>query len=188
MMHRLAVVPVVALVLAARLAAADPGDVRDPALGFDLSAGGTAVSAGLIIGGLVLADHAPSSRDTGNTIALVGLASTLVTPSLGEWYGGRGLTAGLGIRLAAVAVTAVGVSQLSICFDECSGTHDNGAAAALIALGLTSYAVGIVWDIAAAPSTVRDGNARRHRPVITPSVLTTPSGGAAYGLGVGGKF
>jgi hypothetical protein len=188
MMHRLAVVPVVVLVLAARVAAADPNDARSPDLGLELSAGGTAASAGLIVGGLVLADQAPSSRDAGYSIALVGLASTLVTPSLGEWYGGRVFTTGLGLRLAAVAVTALGVSQLSICFDECSGTHNNSAAGALIAIGLTSYAVGIGWDIATAPSTVRESNAQRHRLVLTPSIVTTPSGGAAYGLGVDGKF
>jgi hypothetical protein len=188
MMHRLAVVPVVALLVSARVAAADPEDVRSPEVGFALSAGGTAVSTGLLIGGLVLSDHVPSSRDAGNKIALVGLASTLVTPSLGEWYAGRGFTTGLGLRLAGAAVTTLGLSQLSICFDECSGSRDNSVAAALIALGLTSYVVGIGWDIATAPSTVREGNAQRRRPVITPSVLATPSGGAAYGLGVGGTF
>ena len=54
-------------------------------------------------------------------------------------------------------------------------------------IGLTAYLAGILWDIVAAPSTARDANERR-RAAITPTLMTTPSGTSAYGLGVGGSF
>jgi hypothetical protein len=177
---------VVLVLLTARLASAESSDeAKSPGVGLALSAGGTAVSIGLIAGGLATAEH---YRDQGYTIAAVGLASTLVTPSLGEWYAGKYLTAGLGLRFAGVAATAIGVANLRICFDQCSGQDGNNAVAGTaIVLGLAAYASGMLLDIAWAPSTVRESNAR-HLLVITPSIVTSPSGAAVYGLGLGGSF
>jgi len=172
------------VLLGARLASADPEEPKHEGVALALSAGGAAASIGLFAAGLSIAGG--PAGNSGYTIATIGLASTLITPSFGEWYAGKYWTAGMGLRLAGTAVTIAGLSQLQICFDECS-PHDNSAAAALLGLGLVSYAAGMVWDIAAAPSTARESNAR-HRAVITPSVLTTPSGAAAYGLGLGGRF
>ena len=178
---------VVLVFLTARLASADSDAAKSPDVGLGLSAGGTAASIGFIATGLAMAS-AQQPRDLGYTIATVGLVSTLVTPSLGEWYAGKYLTGGLGLRLVGTAVTAIGVSRFAICFDGCGGQSiDNSGAGTAIVLGLVTYAAGIVWDIASAPSIVRESNARLH-PVITPSILTSPSGGAAYGLGLGGSF
>lgn len=177
----------VALVLlTARLASADPEDTKSPEVGLALSAGGTAASLGLLVGGLAISAGPAGNRGLG--IATVGFLGTLVTPSFGEWYAGKYLTAGLGLRLLGTAVATIGVSTLKICFDDCGGEHtDNSDAGAEIVLGLATYAAGIIWDVASAPSTVRESNARRHT-VITPSIVTSPSGGAAYGVGLAGSF
>jgi hypothetical protein len=175
------------LLLTARLASADPEDAKSPGVGLALSAGGTAASIGLIAGGLAMAS-AGRVGNPGLGVATVGFIGTLVTPSFGEWYAGKYLTAGLGLRLLGTTVAAIGVSKLAICFDDCGGEHiNNSGAGTAIALGLVTYAAGIVVDVATAPSTVRESNARRHA-VIKPSILTSPSGGAAYGLGLGGNF
>jgi hypothetical protein len=144
------------------------------------------VSVGLVVGGLAMT--AGPAGNSGLEVAAIGFLGTFVTPSFGEWYAGKYLTGGLGLRLLGTAVAAVGVSRLQLCFDSCGGEHvNNSDAGAVIVLGLATYAAGIIWDVASAPSTVRESNARRH-PVITPSILTSPSGGAAYGLGLAGNF
>lgn len=174
----------VVLVLLTRLASADSDDPKSPGVGLALSAGGTAASIGLIVGGLAISLRPAGNPGTG--VATIGVLSTLVTPSLGEWYAGKYLTAGLGLRLLGTAVAAFGVSTVKICFD-CGEHIDNSGAGTVIVLGVAAYAAGIIWDVASAPSTVTESNARRHL-VITPSIVTSPSGGMAYGLGLGGSF
>lgn len=181
---RFAVVLAVALLLRTHIAAADPEDLS-PGVGLALSAGGATASIGLVAFGLM--NTTSNGWRPNFKLATVGLASSLITPSFGEWYAGKYWTAGLKLRLAGVAVATVGLSQLTICFEACSHP-DNSAAAVLIGFGLVTYTAGIAWDIATAPSTVREKNALRHHPVITPSILTTPSGGTAYGLGISGNF
>lgn len=185
MMIRLAVVLVL---LSSRFASADTGeDAKSPEVALALSGGATAVSIAAVVGGFVVSDRGGPNRDFWSGVAIAGAMSTLITPTFGEWYAGRIFTGGLGLRLAGVAVMGLGVTQLSICFDECSGTSNNGAAVTLITLGLISYGAGIVSDIAAAPSTARQANAHRHA-AITPTVMRSSSGRSAYGLGLGGSF
>jgi hypothetical protein len=179
---RFAVVLVVAHLLHAHIAAADPDEDKSPDVGLALSAGGAAASIGLVAYGLT----APRGGDLAATA--VGLASGLITPSFGEWYAGKRWTAGLGLRFAGMAVAVFGASQVTICIDRCSSKPDNSFGTVAIGIGLVTYTAGIVWDVATAPSTVREQNALRHRPVITPSILKTPSGAPAYGIGVGGNF
>ena len=78
-------------------------------------------------------------------------------------------------------------SSSNLCFSE--NCHSDRSTALLLGgLGVLTYAVGIGWDLATVRTTTREANARHHAPVITPSVLTAPSGHAAYGLGLGGSF
>lgn len=173
------------VLLVPRLAAAEPDDTKSPGVSLALSAGGTAVSFGVFAGSLMVADHLQGHHPW-YTVSVVGLASTIITPSLGEWYAGSYVTPAMGLRLGGALLAIAGASQAEICFDECK-PHDNSLPVAVIGLGLTTYLAGVIWDIAAAPSTARKANARRH-PTITPTLMTAPSGASAYGLGLGGNF
>src|SRR5689334_15034508 len=93
------------LALATSVAHADDAPAqKDPVVATALSLGGTLASAGLIFG----------SHSTG--AVELGLYSSLVTPSLGEWYAGKYLTVGMGIRAASVGVMVAGIAR-GICID-----------------------------------------------------------------------
>ena len=160
-----------------------PPDVgpKDPDTALLLSLGGTMASHALVLAGLV--------SDNGDLI-LGGLATSLVTPSLGQWYAGKPLTAGMGIRAASALVTIAGVAQSLECLDfEGSETscHGGDSAGLLIAGGLIGYATGTIYDVATAPRAAREYN-HRHAVTVQPSLLRTPSGGTSVGVGIGGTF
>ncbi|HEX7700923.1 MAG TPA: hypothetical protein VF403_09380 [Kofleriaceae bacterium] len=143
-----------------------------------MSIGGTAVSLGVMIAGM--------TGQTNDRETMVGLASSLVTPSLGEWYAGKYLTVGMGLR-AAGALAMIGGIAYSYCNDsgsQCSETLGHG----LLAVGLIAYGGGIIYDIVMAPSAVDAYNtSHRVRATIGPAVLTPPSG-PVMGVGLGGSF
>jgi hypothetical protein len=155
---------------------------KNPDTALMLSLGGTAASAGLVLAGI-------SGHDNGGLIT-AGLVSSLVTPSLGEWYAGKPLTAGMGIRAASAVVTIYGVAESLKCLDfEGSDTscHESDAAGYLLAGGLIGYAAGTIYDIATAPSAARAYN-REHAIRVQPSVIRTPAGSTTMGVGIGGSF
>ncbi len=180
-MNKLVAFTLVASVAATSVAHADDGDVgpksADTAL--MLSLGGTAASAGLFLAGM-------SSNDGG--LMSAGLLSSLVTPSLGEWYAGKPLTAGMGIRAASAAVEIAGIAEAFKCFEVDTGCSTNGGLAGGMMLGgLIGYAAGTIDDIADAPTSAREYN-RAHAWHVTPTVMRTPSGNAQMGVGIGGSF
>ncbi len=153
---------------------------KDPNTALLLSLGGTAASAGLVIAG-------GASNDGG--LVAAGLLSSLVTPSLGEWYAGKPLTAGMGIRVVSAAAEIAGLAEAFKCFDTENCTNNQGLAGALMLGGLVGYAAGTIYDIADAPSSAREYN-RAHslHVTVTPTVMRTPSGNAQMGVGIGGSF
>ena len=180
-MNKLAALTLVASVAAASVAHADPGDEgpKSPDTALQLSLGGTLASAAMLGIGL-------SSNNGG--LAMAGLATSLVTPSLGEWYAGKPLTAGMGIRVASAAAEIAGLAEAFKCIDaEDTCSNDSGAAGLLIFGGLIGYAAGTIYDIADAPRSAREYN-RMHSWQITPTVMRTPSGDAKMGVGIGGTF
>jgi hypothetical protein len=172
-----------ALALAAlcRIAAADPGEDaphKDPTTAVLWSIGGTAASGALLIAGI-----------SGNnaTLTTAGAISSLVTPSLGEWYAGKYLTAGMGIRAASTVVMFAGVAQAISCWDSCSSGQSQDASAMVIG-GLVGYAGGAIYDIATAGSAADDFNAKhRVHAMFAPTVLNPPSG-PVMGAGLTGTF
>lgn len=175
----------VVLVLIARVAAADPtepSEIKNPDTALALSVGATAVSVGMVALGT---QHGSS----GDLIA-VGVLSSLVTPSLGHWYAGDYFTTGLGIRLISAATFVGGVAEVfaSSCWDSPCNENTGGAqtGAVLAIMGMIGYGTGTVLDIATAPKAAREYNAR-HRLVVTPTLLTPPSG-PVMGVGIGGRF
>ena len=146
----------------------------------ELSLGGTAASAALvIIGGQV---------DNPGMIS-AGLLSSLVTPSLGEWYVGKVATPGLGIRAVSAVATVVGAAEALKCLDAEGDCHTDASAGYLLVGGVIGYAGGTIYDIATAPREARRYNERHGlRLTLAPTPLRTPSGQATMGVGVGGTF
>lgn len=180
-MNKLVALTLVASVATASVAHADPGDEgpKSPDTALELSLGGTLASGAMFAVGV-------SSNNGG--LAMAGLATSLVTPSLGEWYAGKPLTAGMGIRLLSAGVEIAGLAEAFKCIDaEGNCSNDNGAAGILIFGGLAGYAVGTIYDIADAPRTAREYN-RAHSWQITPTVMRTPSGDTKMGVGIAGSF
>jgi hypothetical protein len=174
------------LTIASVAHAQTPGEItrsdagpKNPDSALMLSLGGTAASAVMVIAGA-------QGGDNGGLL-MAGLASSLVTPSLGEWYAGKPLTAGMGIRGASALVTFAGLAESLKCLDADGSCHSDASAGYLLAGGLIGYATGTIYDIATAPSAAREYN-RKHAVTVEPSLLRTPSGTTSVGVGIGGTF
>ena len=159
---------------------ADPGDQgpKDPTTALELSVGGTLASAGLVAIGA-------GAHNDGMIVA--GLVSSLVTPSFGEWYAGKPVTLGMGLRVASTLVFVAGASEAFKCIDSDNCQNNNTAAGVMLLGGLIGYAGGTIYDIADAPSAAREFN-RAHQIHVVPTYMRTPSGNAAMGMGIGGTF
>jgi hypothetical protein len=139
-----------------------------------LSLGGTIGSYVLLFGAGAVA--AGGNSQLVGSAATVGLVGTLVAPTFGHWYGGKGFTRGFAVRIGAVGL---GVTALVVAFSGCSigFGHDDqeedpncgqgeaaGALLGLAALGM--WVGGTVDDIIQAPKRVRRRNAARF--AVTP--------------------
>ena len=176
----------VALVVAAAalcsttLAHADDGDEgpKDPSTALALSLGGTLAS-----GALVAIGAAANNGD----IAAAGVLSSLVTPSLGEWYAGKPVTLGLGLRAASAIAFVAGADEAFKCFLADDTCHNNTTEAGILLFGgLAGYATGTIYDIATAKSSAREYNV--HHLQLAPTYMRTPSGNATMGVGIAGTF
>ena len=153
---------------------------KDETTALELSLGGTAASAALVIIG--------GETDSAGMIS-AGLLSSLLTPSLGEWYAGKLVTPGMGIRAASAVVTVVGIAASLKCLDAEDSCHTDASAPILLGAGLLGYAGGTIYDIATAPREARRYNERHGlRLTLAPTPLRTPSGQATMGVGIGGTF
>jgi hypothetical protein len=169
-----------AALLTTAVAHADPPEPKDPDHALMLSLGGTAASAALLVVG------ATSDRPE---LATVGAVSSLFTPSLGEWYAGKRLTAGMAIRVASLGVGLVGFFDAYHCSwgdANCTNSVSAGDKVLLVG-GLVGYAAGTIYDIVDAPSSARDYN-RAHTPAVMPTVMRTPSGDIHMGIGISGSL
>ncbi|HEY0479208.1 MAG TPA: hypothetical protein VGD37_16935 [Kofleriaceae bacterium] len=170
-----------ALTFTAHVASADDAtpEPRSRNTAFALSAGGTALSIGLVaLGG---ATH-------NGTLAGAGVLSSLISPSAGEFYAGRPITAGMGLRVSSGLVVLWGFAEGSKCLEGDAHCHDNAVlGGALIAAGALGYVTGVAYDIATAGSAV-DAYNRKHNLHVAPTVLPTASSGPAVGMAIGGTF
>ncbi len=180
---QVAVTVVAVLAFTTHLAAADEiePELKDRSTAFALSAGGTAVSIGLVLVG----------AKTGNSsLTVLGALSSLVTPAAGEIYAGKVFTPGMGIRLASVGVGLIGLVAATTSFVQtaATGNGDGGSGgAAVVVLASLGYATGILYDLATAGNAVDDYN-QHPRYRLVPTVIPTASSGPAVGLGIGGSF
>lgn len=167
-----------ALALTSRVAAADD-QLKNPDTALAWSVAGTAASVGVV---------AIGAQTHNSSLVGWGVLSSLLTPSLGEWYAGKYVTAGMGLRLLGGAVAIAGVAQAfeTSCYIDCNSSSSSTSGGGLVLVGLATFAGGTLYDIATARSAARDYNTS-HRLTVLPTVLHPPSG-PVYGLGVGGRF
>ncbi len=132
------------------------------------------------------------NHDLNYPLLYTGMALSVVTPSLGNFYADHWLNAGMGVRLAAGAIGGYVVATMrqdhqcpnSSTPKTCTEITNNG----MIALGIAGivYVGGAAYDFKVLGEQVDEYNARhpfQWAPVLTPS----PSGSGAL-LGVGGTF
>jgi hypothetical protein len=145
-----------------------------------LSAGGTALSIGLVVAGASTNDR---------TLFGAGILSSLVTPSAGEIYAdGNPFTWGMGIRAVSSVVAIVGFNEAFQCFLRNDTCHDDPAlATTLIGAGAVGYATGIVYDLATAGTAVDEYN-KKFNLHVAPTLLRTTSSSPTVGVGIGGSF
>jgi len=180
----LVVVALGGLTLATRLASADdttpgPPGPKSPATAVALSAGGTALSLGLLAVGVGAHNE---------TLIGAGLLSSVIAPSAGQIYAGKPVTAGMGIRAASAVVGIIGIEEAFKCFFPSSSCENNSElAVTLMIAGATGYGAGVVYDLATAGTAAEEYN-RKFNLRVAPTVLRTASSGSTVGLGFGGSF
>ncbi|MEO7095226.1 MAG: hypothetical protein ABI175_18340 [Polyangiales bacterium] len=161
---------------------------RKQSTAYAISGIGTGVSLALFTSAFFFPNE---NHDLNAPLLWSGMATSLVTPSLGNFYADHWLNIGMGVRLAAGALgayTAATMRQEHRCSElmpkTCTELTDNG----MIALGIVGviYVGGAAYDFKVLGEQVDAYNARhpfQWAPVLTPS----PSGTGAL-LGVGGSF
>lgn len=177
------------LVLAASLATAD-AKPRKRSTAFALS--GVATGASVVL--MSSAFFFP--KDTGELnypLLLTGMATTVISPSVGNFYAEHWLNVGMGVRLAAGALGAYAAVTMrqdhrcpTLMSETCTELTDNG----MMALGIAGiiYVGGAAYDFKVLGEQVDDYNVRHSfRFQWAPTVTPSPSGGGAL-LGVGGTF
>jgi len=171
-----------------QLAVPDPTDAGAGAGKDHLKSGDTALalSAGVFAGGvlaLVLATKTQSAEQV-TTLALAGLAGIAIGPTLGHAYAGDTWNTGLQIRLASVAVGAVGVVVIAkSCppFGSCPDPGSGDLGAAMVLGGMIGLAVGTVYEIVDARGAATRAN-HRHLQLV-PTV-----GSGVAGASLTGRF
>jgi hypothetical protein len=159
-------VTLISLVLGARLASAQPSTVQPraaishdddlgPATATLLSLGGTAVTWGMVLGGL-------SGRETDAKLhlALVGAIGSLVAPSFGHWYARSYWSPGMTARVVSVLGAGIGVALVgSALFRE---DRDGRAFAGIVLVlgGGLGYAGGTIYDLATTRAATRSPSCR----------------------------
>ncbi len=179
------------LVLAAAVAAVPSVAQAKPRklnTAYALSGVGTGVSLGLIAGAFLLPSH---SGDINLPMLYTGLATSVVTPSLGNWYAGRWFTVGMGIRVVAGSLaTYVAITQRDEV--QCGGATPefcrrlSNTGVTLLGIAGIVYVGGAAYDFKTLQGDVDAYNAK-HSFQWAPTVTPAPTGTGAV-LGIGGTF
>jgi hypothetical protein len=150
---------------------------------------GTGVSSALVITAFFVGEK---NGDVNMPLLYAGLGSGVVTPSLGEFYVGKYVTLGMGLRVAAGALATWGVlahDQEVRCNDTTQFmTCKNLKQEAFLWVGLAGimFIGGAAYDIKELPDYVDDYN--KGSFAVAPTVMPTPTGGSAFGLAAVGTF
>ena len=189
-MKRLIVHVIVSLLLGGVLAgsaAAQPKSLRTARI---LSGVGTGVSSTLFLSAFFIGEK---NGDVNMPLLYAGLGSGVVTPSLGEFYVGKYVTVGMGLRVAAGLIATYGVLHYdqevrcnnTVEFQTCRNLGQN--AYLLVGLAGIMFVGGAAWDIQSLPDHVTEYN-RRGTFAVAPTLLPSSSGEPAFGLAATGTF
>ncbi len=167
------------LAAATNVAHADSGEMKSRAVGQALAGVGTGVSSGLILASLFFP---PFNEVANQPLLITGLATSIVTPSLGQYYAHDYLTIGMATRVLAGLMIGYGAFEMTSskrCLQDgheamCSGLTQQGVV--VIGLGAIAYVGGVAYDINDTADAVDRYN-RKHGVFMTPSV------GMARGVG-----
>lgn len=155
-----------------------------------LGGGGAGVSGGLILAGFLAGD---SSYPFNKPLMYTGLASALITPSLGQIYAGEYFTVGMAARVLGVGLGTYGLmhyTQVTPCdaahavSDTCR--HIDSGAIPFLGLAAIAFVGGMAYDVADASSAVQRWN-ERHGFTVAP-MLVPASDGPAPGLSIVGQW
>jgi hypothetical protein len=156
-----------------------------------LAAGlGTGVSGGLILAGFLAGD---SSYPYNKPLMYTGLASALITPSLGQIYAGEYITIGMAARVLGVGIGTYGLTHYTE-VTPCDGSHpmtdtcrhiDSGAIP-FLGLAAIAFVGGMAYDVADAGSAVQRWN-EHHGFMVAPTVVPATDG-PAPGLSFVGQW
>jgi len=149
---------------------------------------GTGVSSALILGGFAFATQ---GNPINKPLMYSGLASAMITPSLGQFYAGQYLTIGMAVRVAAAGLATYALTHETktvACDDSsmsgtmCTGFY--GAGIAMLGLAGIAFIGGMAYDVGDAAPAVDRWNTS-HGFVVAPAPISTPTG-PAPGISVSG--
>jgi len=160
-----------------------------------LSLGGTLGSYALLFTPLLFTTDSYSEsesnsgmRELASAASSIGLVGTLLAPTFGHWYAGKGFTRGFGLRLGAIGVALIGVvvalSGCSLGFGHDQAEDPNCGQGEPIGIALLIGAGGMwvggtVDDIVQAPRRVRRNNGAQI--ALTPLISGDRAGLALVG-------
>jgi len=155
-------------------------DDKSPETAKYLSGGGAAVSGVILLAAFMAA---PATDPYNTPLLYTGLATAVVTPSLGEYYAGEWFTPGLAIRIASagLAVYAVRNEEMTVtCLDmPAAGTKCKelkGAGMALLGVAAIGFIGGMWYDALDAGDAVNRWRAR-HGIYVAPTTNGVALGG-----------
>lgn len=147
-----------------------------------LSAAGAAASGAIVLSSFLLTDKA---YETNMPLLYVGIGTSLVTPSLGEFYAGQYLTWGMGVRALAGGAAIYALTEQTetvTCTNQPLATvkcqNMTGTGLAILGLAAITWIGGAWYDVADAPEAV-DRLTGRVR--VTPMIVSGPRGSLAPG-------
>lgn len=152
---------------------------------------GTGASSILFVSAFFVGEK---NGDVNMPLLYAGLGSGVITPSLGEFYVGKYLTVGMGLRVAAGLIATYGVLAYdqevrcsnTVEFQTCKNLGQN--AYLLVGLAGIIFVGGAAWDIQALPDHVDEHNKTGGGFALAPTLLPTSSGDSAFGLAAMGTF
>src|SRR5262245_38985247 len=104
----------------------------------------------------------------------LGIAALVLGPSAGHWYAHRTITTGLVLR----GVAAAGIATLAI-----ADPHGENLGALIVGgvAAVGTWEVGVIWDFATLPRSVRRYNRERRQLQLAPLVAPSTTGLALAG-------
>jgi hypothetical protein len=151
---------------------------------------GTGVSSALILGGFAFASQ---GNPINKPLMYSGLASAMITPSLGQFYAGEYVTIGMAVRVAAAGLATYALTHetKTIQCDDAStsGTMCQsfyGAGIAMLGIAGIAFIGGMAYDVGDAAPAADRYNAN-HGFVVVPTAVSTPTG-PAPGVSISGVW